>query len=144
MITVQSVTHVAPGRRTDMASKKSEKPHFETERVKRLMEERGLSQADLAKFMGVHQGQVSNWMSGRNMPNLETLVKMADFFGVSTDYLVGRIGENQAFYNVPELSPDEWEFILSIRDGSLANAFKKLVEELAKREQESEHEGNES
>lgn len=57
---------------------------------KSLRKSKGLSQKMLAEKLGIGQGAVSQWEVGRSMPDLTTLVKLADLYGVSTDYLLGR------------------------------------------------------
>lgn len=56
--------------------------------LKRLREERNLSQATFAKLIGVSQSAVGNWEAGSREPNLETMSKIASFFGVSVDSLL--------------------------------------------------------
>ena len=48
-----------------------------------------LSQADLAKAMSVNQRTISNWEKSVRQPDFETLAMLAEFFQVSTDYLLG-------------------------------------------------------
>jgi transcriptional regulator with XRE-family HTH domain len=117
------------------------KSRFRIDRLADLMRSRGLNQGDLAAHLKISASQVSKWLTGVNTPNIDTLAILADFFGVSADYLLDRIGENQALYNVPELSPDEWVFILSIRDGSFAEALRKLADEMSKKSDKSPEEG---
>lgn len=52
--------------------------------------ERGLSQAALAKSIGVSQKAIDYWERGVNEPKATYIVLLADFFGVTTDYLLGR------------------------------------------------------
>ncbi len=59
-------------------------------RIKELREERGLSQAGLAKELGVGTGSVGMWESTHEIPPVKKLLVIADYFGVSLDYLVGR------------------------------------------------------
>ncbi len=59
-------------------------------RLKDLREEKGVSQQQLANALNISQGSVGNWESGIREPNFETVKKIADYFGVSTDYLLGR------------------------------------------------------
>lgn len=59
------------------------------ERLKELRSEKELSQTQLAKELGVSQRSVSNWETGVRQPDFETLEKLANFFAVSTDYLLG-------------------------------------------------------
>jgi transcriptional regulator with XRE-family HTH domain len=58
------------------------------EKLKMLREERGILQKQLAGVIGVHSTDISRWERGRNSPSVETLGKLAQFFGVTTDYLV--------------------------------------------------------
>lgn len=58
--------------------------------LKQLREEKQLSQAALAKILGVRQSTVGMWESGKNYPEFKTLEKLAAYFNVSTDYLIGR------------------------------------------------------
>lgn len=57
------------------------------ERIKRLRQERGLSQAQLSKKLNVHQKQISGYERGIHAPSVDLLVKMATLFNVSLDYL---------------------------------------------------------
>lgn len=58
------------------------------QKISKLREERGWSQTDLGKKVGVNQRYVSTWETGRNMPHVETLIRLAQVFEVSVDYLV--------------------------------------------------------
>lgn len=49
-----------------------------------------LKQIDLASKLGVTQRKVSYWETGKIEPSLEDLWKIADFFGVSVDEIIGR------------------------------------------------------
>lgn len=58
----------------------------------RLMELRmacGITQVELAKKLGVAKQTVSNWENDNIQPSIEMLVRIAAFFHVSTDYLLG-------------------------------------------------------
>ena len=61
-----------------------------SKRLKALREEKGLKQAEMAEFLnciGRHYQKIER--GEINVPSL-TLIKLADYFGVSTDYLLGR------------------------------------------------------
>ncbi|SMC91533.1 DNA-binding transcriptional regulator, XRE-family HTH domain [Papillibacter cinnamivorans DSM 12816] len=61
--------------------------------MKRLAELRkgaGLTQASLGRLMNAAQNSVSNWENGTREPSNEDLKKLADYFGVSIDYLLER------------------------------------------------------
>ena len=55
-----------------------------------LRKDRHLTQTELAKLMVVTPATVSHYETGRHAPSLETVLWLADFFGVTTDYLLGR------------------------------------------------------
>ncbi len=55
-----------------------------------LRKDKHLLQKDLADFLSISIGTVSNYETGAHEPDFETLCKLADFFQVSTDYLLGR------------------------------------------------------
>ena len=65
------------------------------ERFKNLRTNRGISQVDIAKVFGVTKQCVSNWENENIMPSVDMLVKIADYFRVSADYLLG-LSENYA------------------------------------------------
>lgn len=58
--------------------------------IKRLRSEKNISQQELAQRIDSNQRQVSKWENGVIEPNIESLIKLADYFEVSTDYLLGR------------------------------------------------------
>ena len=60
------------------------------DRVKYLRQSRELNQVQFAQKMGVTKQSVSNWKNDNIMPSVEMLEKIADFFNVTADYLLGR------------------------------------------------------
>lgn len=58
-------------------------------RLKDLRIAHGLKQSDLAEQLTVDQRTISNWECGINEPSFEVLTKLAKFFDVTTDYLLG-------------------------------------------------------
>lgn len=61
-----------------------------SERVKELRTERGMSQDAVGKIIGVKRYSVWGYEKGKNFPEVPGLIALADYFGVSIDYLVGR------------------------------------------------------
>ncbi len=59
-------------------------------RVKELRESKGLSQAKLAKALNVGTGSVGMWESTDQIPPIRKLIRIAEYFDVSIDYLIGR------------------------------------------------------
>ncbi|MDE6690457.1 MAG: helix-turn-helix domain-containing protein [Clostridia bacterium] len=58
--------------------------------IKELRTEKGLSQQALGKVIGVSQKAIDYWERGVNEPKASYIVLLADYFGVSADYLLGR------------------------------------------------------
>ena len=63
------------------------------ERLKTLRKERKISQKDLAKYLDISVRGYQFYESENNEPNIATLVTLADFYGVTIDFLVGRTDE---------------------------------------------------
>lgn len=61
-----------------------------SERIKQLRKERGLSQDQLAKILGVSRSTVGMYETGKREPDFESCEAIADFFNVDMDYLIGR------------------------------------------------------
>ena len=59
-------------------------------RFKYLRQSKGLNQVQLGENLGVKKQTISNWENDNIMPSVEMLEKIATFFQVSTDYLLGR------------------------------------------------------
>lgn len=61
-----------------------------TDRLKKLRKEKKLSQYEVAEKLGFSRGKLANYEQGSRQPDYETLEKLADFYGCSIDYLLGR------------------------------------------------------
>lgn len=60
-----------------------------SERLKALRNEKGISQKELASVLFVSQQSIAKWETDRATPNPEMLSKIAQYFKVSSDYLLG-------------------------------------------------------
>ena len=58
-------------------------------RIKALRQEKGIKQVELARAVSVSQAALSGYETGRYEPDFATLKKIADYFAVSVDYLLG-------------------------------------------------------
>ena len=63
---------------------------FKNNRIAELRKNLGLSQRQLAKFVGTSQANLARWEQGLNEPSIIECWKIADFFEVSIDYLCGK------------------------------------------------------
>lgn len=61
------------------------------DKIKELRTENGLSQGALAKQIGVSQKAIDYWERGINEPKASYIVKLADYFDISADVLLGRV-----------------------------------------------------
>lgn len=59
------------------------------ERLRELRESRGLRQSDIADAIGISSVMIVNYEKGVKSPQIEKLKLLADFFGVTVDYLLG-------------------------------------------------------
>lgn len=105
-----------------------------SETSKALRKEKGLSQVQLAKALKVSNGCIAMIETGKNEPTANTLLKYADFFQCTTDYLLGREDD---FGNVvvqtekPAPLPQDEQEILQIYQ-SLSPAHRSQVLEYAR------------
>lgn len=63
------------------------------ERLNHLLDERRLSQADLALAVDMSKSTVSEWANDKSMPAVDKAIRLAKHFGVSLDYLFGLVDE---------------------------------------------------
>ena len=60
-----------------------------SERIRQLREEKGLSPSQLAAYLNKSEGAIRGWEKERTSPDVQTVLKMATYFDVTTDYLLG-------------------------------------------------------
>ena len=82
------------------------------ENIRMLRQARNLSQVDLAKALNVTKQSVSNWENDNIQPSIDMLTRLADFFSVSTDYLLGL--DQKKYVEVTGLSETEIAHISAI------------------------------
>lgn len=92
-------------------------------RLRECRENAKLSQKYVAITLGLSAPSVANWERGKTNPTHENIVKLADLYGVSVDYLLGRTDEPRT----EELSIREIDFALSGEIRDLSEAEKKDV-----------------
>lgn len=85
-----------------------------------LLQKYGVTAYKVSKATGVTQTSLSNWKSGRSTPNTKTLQKIADYFGVTVDYLM--TGKEESTKKEPALTPKDERDIAK----DLENIMQKL------------------
>lgn len=58
-------------------------------KLSQLRTEKGVNQRELAQHIGVSNGAIGMWETGKRQPDLDTIAVLAQYYGVSTDYLLG-------------------------------------------------------
>lgn len=97
-------------------------------RIRKLREQNNITREDFAKKIDVTYAALSKYETGKRQPDYETLQKIADFFEVSTDYLLGRsneIGLNKGKLLVED---DEENFRKWAKDSSTGAFFSEILE----------------
>ena len=65
------------------------------DRLKELRKSKSLTQKSMAEFLDMVEQAYQKYEYGTREPNHETTIKIADFFGVSVDYLLGRGNDDE-------------------------------------------------
>lgn len=110
------------------------------ERLKKLRKEKGLSQQDLSIALDIPRTTISSWESGSRTPELMTMQKLAEFFKVPIDYLLGRTDsrnpvhtENivQNIYEVIQDDPELTDFIEKLANRRDLQVISKKIKDLS-------------
>lgn len=103
--------------------------------LKELRLQKGLRQIDIAKDFNIAKSTYCCYEKGINEPDIKTLIKLADYFDCSIDYLLGRENEDGTIYiRGYDLSKDEITIIDSLRkmDSQDKELIYKIVERTSK------------
>ncbi len=65
------------------------------QKLKKARENNGFTQREAAQEMNIPNSTLANWETGRTEPSIEMIAMLADFYGVSTDWLLSTKGKNQ-------------------------------------------------
>lgn len=105
------------------------------QRIKDILEEKGIQAKTLAEYLGVTQAAMSNYLNDKRNIDTDTLIKISNFLNISTDELLG-IRENRSFYfdSTVYFSKEEVKKAeqVSYLFSQLSNAQKEIIINLAK------------
>lgn len=105
------------------------KENINASRIKELRENRNISQEKLAEKIGISKSAISMYEQGSRIAPMKIQEKIADFFGVSLDYLWGRKIETKGCSN--ELT--EWlEIQLASKDKEQVRKIRNIINEVIK------------
>lgn len=98
------------------------------ERLKELRKKHNITQGKLAKILNVKNTTISNYEAGRSYPDFDTLTKIADYFGVSVDYLIGRIDTEYPIIEKVDVVEEDKEYgIPDTEIEKLRDSFQKAL-----------------
>jgi len=98
-------------------------------RIKRLRQEKKLSQLELAEFLNISNTTLSQYESGKRIPGDEIKIKIAQFFNVSIDYLFGCTDVRNPYPGKEPMSKDESEAYHFLDNSGLCKEDITKVEE---------------
>ncbi|KEK17377.1 XRE family transcriptional regulator [Bacillus manliponensis] len=98
---------------------------FDKARLKELIDKRGITQQQLADAIGLSHVSIYYYVEGKKTPGTRTLQKIANYFKVTTDYLLGSS-------EVPELTADQ-DFELTREAQEILDAINELDPEMRKK-----------
>lgn len=84
------------------------------ENIKKLRISRGLNQVELGKALGVAKQTISNWENNNIQPSIDMLLKISDYFSVSTDFLLGI--DNRRYIEITGLTDKQLTHLQQIAD----------------------------
>ena len=76
-------------------------------RLRELREKKRLSQQQLADWLGLTRSSISNYENNTQTPPADTLVRLADIYGVSVDYLLGVKNDRKRVLVIKGLTPSQ-------------------------------------
>lgn len=94
-------------------------------KIKELRTSKGYNQIQLAQILEVSQTSVSNWESGKYLPETDKLLKMSEIFDASVDYILGK----SKYYYPEDFGKDS---VITTEERQILEAYRKLTPELQK------------
>jgi len=99
-------------------------------RIRQLREERGMTQPELGKVLNIQGAAMSKYENEKIDLTAQTIEILADFFGVSTDYLLGKSDDRNIKQNESKSSENEQEYFFFFFDSLLKDVFSSRYAEL--------------
>ena len=106
----------------------------------KLLMERGVTAYKVAKATGISTGSMTDWKKGRSAPKVDKRQKIADYFGVSVDYLLG----NEPKEKTPaeaDVTFDDFTYAMYGEAKELTDEDKNMLLEMARMLKKRQQEG---
>ena len=100
--------------------------------LEELMKNNSVNKAKIIKETGITEGAIDGWLKRGSQPTADLLCKLADFFEVTTDYLLGRSNDVGIINTNANLSADEAEILtlyrqMNFQDKNQLKGFAKAL-----------------
>ena len=82
------------------------------DKIKSMREQLGITQAELARKLGLTRSSINGWEMGLSVPSTQYIVELAKLFHISTDYLLGM--EQGAVLNIDNLTETEVSVLIDL------------------------------
>lgn len=100
--------------------------------IRVLRKQHNLSMKELGKIVGVAESTISLYENEKREPDLATLTRIADYFNVSVDYLLGREAEQEAQTTRPLQIPDKYKDVLVAFHGGADDLTQDDIDDVVK------------
>ena len=90
--------------------------------IKKIMFDNKIKQNKLATDLHINTTSLNNYVNGKTEPDIATLIKLADYFDVSLDYLCDRQWNNQIGY-IPDSKKEVVQLVLQLNEINTAKAI---------------------
>lgn len=115
-----------------------------SQRLKELRKEKGITQKQFSEIFQVASGTIAMWEIGKRQPDIQMIDRIASYFEVSVDYLLGKTDIKKSPSDKPEVTDDDIQFALfggkvddeTYEDVKRFAAFIKAKKEEQKKEKE--------
>jgi len=94
-------------------------------RIREIRKERGLTMKELGVVVGLAESTISQYETGKRQPDNETLLRLAEYFGVTVDYLLGGAAPG------PSITFDDFTYAMHGHSGELTEHDKKILLQMA-------------
>ena len=96
-----------------------------SEKLSHLMKENEVTAKELSAKLCIGKNQFKYWADNGNLPSADTVSKLADYFGVSVDYLIGKTDSPEKQEKPAAISDELWNVILN--DPKTVALFELLI-----------------
>ncbi len=100
-------------------------------RIQKLRKQANMSQFQLGKVLGIAPSTLGMYETGKREPSLEVLNRIADYFNVSTDYLLGRSESSQENKHVDETVEQALSHVMSFDGKPVTDHDRAILQQIA-------------